>query len=214
MTISRAVLAGAAITFLLAVASVALWTLRVAVTSQGRRVLGAVVAGVEALTFVAAFSRIMANLDNAAGVVAYAAGVGVGTMVGLIADARMSRGQSWVRVIVEGDGVEMADVLRERLWPVTTIAGHGPFGPVSELLIAVDDRNLPALLHDVDAVSPAAFRTVERLKTARGRPLPQGMRQVADHSRHQLHHHLGAVAGRASHRQMIAGASRGARRKR
>ena len=40
----------------LAVISVGLWTVRVAVTAKGRKIAAAVVAAVEATTFVAAFS--------------------------------------------------------------------------------------------------------------------------------------------------------------
>src|SRR3712207_227626 len=127
------------VTCLLAVTSVALWTLRVAVTSAGRRGMGAAIAGVEAVVFTVAFSRIVANLDNPLGLVAYAVGVSVGTMLGLLADDRFSTGQSWVRVIVQGDGHRVAGALLQRRWPVTSIAGVGPTGPVTELVIGVDE---------------------------------------------------------------------------
>lgn len=172
------VLTSAAATCALAIVSVSLWTVRVALTAAGRRVLGGAVAGIEALTFSLAFSRIVADLDNPVGLVAYAVGVGAGSLLGMAADERFSPGQSWVRVIVEGDGHDMSRALQRRHWPVTTIPGTGPFGPVVELLIAVDDAKLRALVRDLNELAPDAFRTIERLRSSRGRPLPGGLRQV------------------------------------
>src|SRR5688572_5978996 len=97
-------LTDALVTAGLAVVSVALWTLRVALTAAGRRFAAAGIAGLEAVTFTLAFGRIVTNLDNVVGILAYAVGVGAGTLLGLFIDARLSRGQSWVRVIVEGPG--------------------------------------------------------------------------------------------------------------
>lgn len=171
-------IASAGLTFALALVSVALWTLRVAVTAAGKRLFGALIAGAEALTFTVAFSRIVADLDNPAGVTAYALGVGVGTLVGVAADERLSRGQSWVRVIVQGEAALVREALCQRRWPVTAIPAIGPAGPVTELVIGVDDSNLAALGCDLDNLAPDAFRTVERLRLARGRPQPAGLRQV------------------------------------
>ena len=175
-------LAGAALSGLFALVSVALWTLRVALTAAGRRPAAAGVAGLEAVAFTVAFGRIVENLDNVVGIVAYAMGVAGGTLLGVMADERLSTGQSWVRVIVEGGGDELAGALRGRRWPVTTLEGVGPTGRVTELVVAVDDTSLPALLRDVDETNPAAFRAVERLRSSRGRPVP-GYRQVGARAR-------------------------------
>ena len=176
--IDLAGLGSAAVTFALAIVSVALWTVRVALASAGRRLFGAAVAGIEALTFALAFSRIVTDLDNPLGLFAYAAGVGVGTLLGLAADERFSPGQSWVRVIVEGNGQALCERLLAQQWPVTCIEGTGPFGPITELLIAVDDTRLRELVADIDALAPEAFRTIERLRSSRAQPLRAGLRQV------------------------------------
>jgi len=70
-------------TVVLAMLSVSLWTLRVALTARNHKALASIVAAVEATVFALAFSRLLANLDSTAQVVAYAAGVGAGTLVGL-----------------------------------------------------------------------------------------------------------------------------------
>jgi uncharacterized protein YebE (UPF0316 family) len=174
-------------TFVLAVASVSMWTLRVALTSAGKRTFGAAIAGVEALVFTVAFGRIVTQLDDPVGMAAYALGVTAGTLLGLAADERLSGGQSLIRVIVEGDGALLSEALMGRRWPVTATAAVGPSGPVAELVIAVDDGNVAALLHDVDDLAPGAFRTVERLRSSYGRALPANLRQIGELHRLRIH---------------------------
>lgn len=51
----------------LALASVCLWTLRVALTARGRKVAGAVAAGLDALVFLLVFSRAAATSKRSSG---------------------------------------------------------------------------------------------------------------------------------------------------
>ena len=77
---------------LLAITSVGLWTLRVALTARGRRTIGATVAAVEAVIFAVAFTNVAAHLDSPIRIAAAAAGVAFGTVLGLTADRRLSQG--------------------------------------------------------------------------------------------------------------------------
>ena len=77
------------ITFALAVGSVGLWTLRVATTARGNRATGAVIATIEATTYVAAMSHVMSSLGAPLHVVVYGLGVGSGTYAGIIVDTRL-----------------------------------------------------------------------------------------------------------------------------
>lgn len=74
------------ITFALAVGSVGLWTLRVALTARGSRVVGSSVAATEAVVFVVAFSHVTGSLNAPLQVAIYGIGVGVGTFLGLTID--------------------------------------------------------------------------------------------------------------------------------
>jgi uncharacterized protein YebE (UPF0316 family) len=76
-------------TVVLAMLSVSLWTLRVALTARNHKAFASVAAAVEATVFALAFSRLLANLDSTAQVVAYAAGVGAGTLAGLSVHDRL-----------------------------------------------------------------------------------------------------------------------------
>lgn len=71
--------------------NVGLWTLRVTLAATGRRLLAAAVASAEAVLFTLAFGTVVSSLDEPARIGAYAVGVGVGTLVGLAAEARLHR---------------------------------------------------------------------------------------------------------------------------
>lgn len=75
------------VTFLLSIATVGLWTVRVALTARGGRVDTAVVSMVEATLYVVVVSRLVGSLDAPIHMVVYSIGVGIGTYVGLTLDA-------------------------------------------------------------------------------------------------------------------------------
>lgn len=78
------------ITFALAVGSVGLWTLRVALTARGSRALGSAIAATEAMTFVVAFSHVTGSLNAPVQLALYGLGVGVGTFLGVSLDRAIS----------------------------------------------------------------------------------------------------------------------------
>lgn len=147
----------------LALVSVGLWTLRVALTARGRRIAGALTAAVEASVFALVFASLVSDLDEPGRIGGYALGVAVGTLVGISADNRMSRGQSNLRVVVEGSVATLLDALRGRGWPATSIAASGPSGEAAILLVTVDNHCLSSVLDEIRGLAPDAFWTVERL---------------------------------------------------
>jgi len=151
----------------LAMVSVSLWTLRVALTSRGRRVAGSVTAGVEAVVFVVVFSRVAEDLAVVHNLVGYAVGVGIGTLVGVSLDERLSVGQSEVRIVTEGHDRDHIRRLRYEGWPVTWVHGEGPNGHVTVAFVAVDDMRLSSLVRSLKVLAPKAFWTVERLRSAK-----------------------------------------------
>jgi uncharacterized protein YebE (UPF0316 family) len=160
----------------LAAVSVGLWTLRVALSARGTALVGAAVAGVEAVVYVVAFGRIVSDLDSSARLIGYAVGVVAGTLLGMTVDRRVSSGQSEVRVVTEDEGLVAA--LHEHGWPATALPGAGPAGAVLVAFVALDDPQVPRLLGDLQLIAPQAFVTVERLTSSRPVPLADGFTQL------------------------------------
>ena len=162
----------------LAVVSVSLWTLRVALTARGRKVAGALTSGVEAVVFILAFSQAAADLAAVERLVGYAVGVALGTLAGVYLDERLSAGQSEVRMVTPGHDLSHVRTLHENGWPVTWITGSGPDGEVTVAFVAADDRRLPLLVEAVKETAPEAFWTVERLRSARAGHVHEARLQV------------------------------------
>ena len=160
---------------LLATLNVALWTLRVAQAAAGRRLLAALVGGVEALLFALVFGAVVSALDDPLRIAAYGVGVAAGTLVGIIADERLSPGQSVATVVVDGDGRSAAETLHEMGWPVVGAPADGVRGTVAVLTVVVEDSVLGQLTNDVATSVPDGFMTIGRLTTTRPIPLPDGM---------------------------------------
>ena len=164
---------------LLAITSVGLWTLRVALTARGRMGLGATVAAVEAVIFAIAFTNVAAHLGSPVRVAGYAGGVALGTVLGLTADRRLSAGVSEVDIVVDGRDTDTAERLRQLGWPATTFAANGPSGPVTLICIAVDDTCLADLTAAIRQVAPKSFWTIQQLGTTHASVLPDGYLQIA-----------------------------------
>jgi uncharacterized protein YebE (UPF0316 family) len=162
----------------LATISVGLWTVRVAVTAAGRKFAAAALAAVEAVIFVIAFTRLSGGLDSPGRLVAYAIGVGLGTLLGLVLHTRFARNHTRIDVVLPQPSPRLLDALHHRGWPTTAIAGHGLSGPVLTVSITVDDERLDDLQDDLGRLAPDAFWTVTRLSTARAPTLPPGLVQI------------------------------------
>lgn len=163
----------------LAMGSVALWTVRVALAARGRKFVGAGVAAVEALVFALAFTHLAAAFDAPERVGGYGLGVAAGTLLGLVADERLTRSRSEVRAVVPGSDLALVDHLHATGWPVTWSCAGGPDGTVTMLFVALDDRHAPHVVAELRELRPEAFVTVHRLGTvhaAAPAPLPNRRR--------------------------------------
>jgi hypothetical protein len=138
----------------LAMSSVGLWTLRVALTARGRKLLGAAVASAEAVVFAVAFTSLAANLDSPVLLGSYATGVAGGTLLGLVADERLSAGAP-VDAPAEGRPPHVADVPCPET-PVTASPGRGSDGAVTVIWVAVSDRPQTTSMAHLGPNAPAS----------------------------------------------------------
>lgn len=82
---------------LLACGSVGLWTVRVTLTQRDNRPLAALVAAVEAMFYLLAVGRIVADLTAIDRLLGYGIGVAAGTYLGMGLDRRLTRQRDGAR---------------------------------------------------------------------------------------------------------------------
>jgi uncharacterized protein YebE (UPF0316 family) len=160
----------------LVVLEVAVWQVRVALATRGRKRSAAVLGAVNAVLSVAAIGQVVTNLDRLENIAGYAIGVAVGVYVGVLVDARFAGDPVQYRLVLNGDGSGAAAQLRARGWRVTTQPALGPDGPVTVLVLVVRANRAPQVERDLEQLVPDAFRTSIRLRSAT--PLPLGSSAV------------------------------------
>ncbi len=158
----------------LVVVEVAVFQLRVALATKGRKRSAALLGAVNAVLSVAALGQVVTNLDRPVNIVGYAIGVAIGVYLGATADERIAGDPVEYRVVVPGDGAGLAAALRTRGWPVTVQTAEGLRGPATLLFVAVDAARAREVDRDLDELAPGEFRTSTRLRMAGSAPLPPG----------------------------------------
>lgn len=156
----------------LVVTEVALWQWRVVVAARGNRVHAMALGGIGAVLQITAISQVVTNLRDPLSIAAYAAGVALGVLFGLVAGDRFTPGTVGVRIVTASPAV--AARLRARGWAVTGLPGLGEGGPVDVLSVAISRRHAARLRRDVADLAPDAFVTTTDLSGDPPPPAPVG----------------------------------------
>ena len=151
----------------LVVLEVAVWQVRVALATRGRKRIAAVLGAVNAVLTVMAISQVVTNLDRPANIAGYAIGVAIGVYLGVAVDGRYAGDPVEYRIVMPGDGAALAGELADRGWPVTTHAAHGPGGPATVLSVVTRPRRAADLDGVLELLAPDGFRTTSRLSSVR-----------------------------------------------
>jgi uncharacterized protein YebE (UPF0316 family) len=166
------VLLGALLIFLLRILDVSVGTLRVLYMVRGDRRKAVPLAFFESLIWVFAISRIMKEVDNAANMVAFAAGFAAGTFVGMTLERWIASGFVLVRVISDVGKEKLAGEVRAAGFGVTLVTGEGREGEQEILFIVAIRRRAQELLNLVRRVDDGAFVTIDPVQKAMGGYLP------------------------------------------
>jgi uncharacterized protein YebE (UPF0316 family) len=143
---------------------VGLWQWRMIIAARGNRASAMLLGAVGAILQITAISQVVTNLNDPLSVAAYAGGVGIGVLLGLIAGDRLTPATVGITIITTVAGV--GDALWARGWPATIQTGHGQGGPISILSIAITREHEASLHRDLHDLAPDATWTVEELRSS------------------------------------------------
>ncbi len=151
----------------LVVLEVAVWQVRVALSTRGRKRIAAALGAVNAVLSVVAISQVVTNLDRPANIAGYAIGVAIGVYLGVVVDGKFAGDPVEYRIVLPGEGADLAEELADRGWTVTTHPARGFGGPATVLSVVALPGRTGALDRDLEQLAPEGFRTTSRLTSAR-----------------------------------------------
>jgi uncharacterized protein YebE (UPF0316 family) len=149
--------------FLARIVDVSVGTLRTISIIQGRTKIAFFLAFIETTVWLLVLSAVLPQVMNSPILgVFYAFGFATGNVVGIMVEKRLAMGYTNFRVITTRFAKEITNSLREKGFAVTNFEGEGKDGKVTEIYVASDRKNLPALVKIVKEIEPDAFYIAEQ----------------------------------------------------
>ena len=123
----------------LVLTEVGLWQWRMVLAARDHRLGAVLLGGVGAVLQITAITQVVTSVGDPLSVGAYAAGVGLGVLVGLVAGERLTPGT--IGFTITTTAPDLAAEMWARGWPAVVHAGHNHNGPVTVLFVPVDQRH-------------------------------------------------------------------------
>ena len=148
--------------FFARVADVSMGTLRTLVTVQGRMALAFLLGLVEVTIWIFVITEVVSVIqEKPLLVVFYAFGFSTGNIVGIWVEKKLAIGHVILRLLTARHGSEMAKAIRELEFRVTEFEGRGRRGPVSELYVVCERRDLNRIMRCAQGIDPNVFYITE-----------------------------------------------------
>lgn len=152
--------------FLARIMDVSLGTLRIVMVSRGFKFKAALLGFFEVLIWAFVVTELLKNLDNWVNFVAYAGGFSAGTFVGMYIEDKLKVGTIIVRIITQDKKKELTEALTVAGFTITSIDGHGGFGPVNIIFTVLKRRRWNEMISIIETHDPKAFYSSEDVKYA------------------------------------------------
>ena len=151
--------------FVARIMDVSIQTIRIIFISRGHKVIAPVLGFFEVLIWLLAIGQIIKNLSNPLCYLAYGGGFAAGTYIGMIIEEKLAIGTYLVRIITRKDASALTGALRDENYGVTNVSAEGAEGRVCVVYTVVRRSSLPAVLDIIERHNPAAFYTIENVRT-------------------------------------------------
>lgn len=144
------------------VADVSMGTLRTLMTVQGRMLAAFCLGLVEVTIWIFVINAVVGHIQSTPLlVVFYALGFSTGNVVGIWVEKKLAIGHVILRLLTARHGTEMTAAIREMGFRVTEFMGQGRRGPVSELYVVCERRDLNKIMACAQSIDPTVFYITE-----------------------------------------------------
>jgi len=147
---------------------VSFFTIRMILTLKGQRYLAAAISTVEVVIYVVGLGLVLDNLDQIQNLIAYAAGYGIGVIVGMKIEDKLALGYIMVNVITKEYDRDLPKTLRGQGYGVTSWAAHGLEGDRMAMQILTPRRFELKLYDQIKEQDPRAFIIAYEPKSIHG----------------------------------------------
>ncbi|QQS37865.1 MAG: DUF2179 domain-containing protein [Ignavibacteriales bacterium] len=159
---------GALLIMAMRVCDVSIGTFRTILVVQGRKYYAGFAGFFEVLIWVFAIRFIMQHLDNVYNLFGYAAGFGLGNIIGISIEQKIGLGFIQMNVISRHATDLIADKLRQLKQGVTILPAEGGSGGVSIIMVIAARKYQKKLISEIEAVDKDAFITIQHSLPYRG----------------------------------------------
>lgn len=150
------------------IVDVSLGTIRVNMIVRRKKLIAALVGFFEVAIFISIIVRIISELNNLFGVISYAGGFAVGTVIGIIISEKLSKDLISTNIISKGKSQEIKSALIDEGYGVTCYMGKGKDGEVEIINVVCSQASLPKLNDLIRKNDSAAFVVSYMLDKIRG----------------------------------------------
>jgi uncharacterized protein YebE (UPF0316 family) len=161
-------LGGALLIMVMRICDVSIGTMRTILVVQGRKYLAGIAGFTEVLIWVFAIRFIMQHLDNIANLFGYAAGFGIGNIVGISIEQRIGLGYVQLNIISRHYTDQIANTLRKLKYGVTILPGEGGSGGVAIIVLITPRKMQRKIIGIIEEIDKKCFITVQHSLPYRG----------------------------------------------
>jgi uncharacterized protein YebE (UPF0316 family) len=150
------------------IVDVSLGTIRVNMIVRRKKILASVVGFFEVAIFISIIVRIIQEVNNIYGILSYAAGFAVGTIVGIMISEKLSRDLISTNIISKKHTDDIKLVLKKEGYGITCYSGKGINGKVEIINVVCSHSSVKVLHQLVYSQDPGAFVASYMLDKIRG----------------------------------------------
>lgn len=162
------ILMWSSIVFVARIIDVSLGTIRVNMIVRRKKIIAALVGFVEVTIFISVIVRIIKNVDNIYGILAYGAGFAVGTVMGILISEKLSRDLVSTNIISRKHNDRIKELLLKEDFGFTCYKGAGRQGEVEIINVVCSHASLSRLNKLIHGQDPGAFVVSYMLDKIRG----------------------------------------------